>query len=400
MEQIDHETMEALRVWRESRRPEALGELLKRQRDRAFAVALRMTGSSADAEDTVQEAFIKLLSRTHGFEDAESFEAAVYRAVVQCALDLLKSRKRRRSREQDFAEDPLGRPHVTEANAQVSETEREELRAAVRFAMLDLHEEERVPIVLCCQQGLTVSQAARVLEIPRETLRARLARALGSLRGRLGEKHRDAAPVLLPLLLWEEGGAAATRGLCERLDALLPGRTCGQLAARFRPARPDPSGWQAVHAAGRLAKALTAGGFAAALVVTMCCVSYRAGSSNVQASGGTQEIRETPTAVVRQEQVVRGADASTKDPKEEQDMKRVLSAMVLAGAAAMPITAQAGEPNADVAKVIKEVEARRAAKAEAEAKQAKEYQRREAQEGREGAWGNPGPGGSVRKVGQ
>ena len=66
--------------------------------------------------------------------------------------------------------------------------------------MLNLHEDERAPVVLCCQQGLSVSQAARVLEIFRETLRARLTRALETLRGKLGGDKRELVPLLLPLL--------------------------------------------------------------------------------------------------------------------------------------------------------------------------------------------------------
>ena len=89
-----------LERWRSSRDAEALGELLKWQRDRAFATALRILGRAADAEDAVQEAFAKLLSRTSGFEGQEELRIAVYRAVVQCALDMVRSDRARARREE------------------------------------------------------------------------------------------------------------------------------------------------------------------------------------------------------------------------------------------------------------------------------------------------------------
>src|SRR5437764_12536348 len=84
---------ERLNAWRSSGNPEVLGQLIKWQRDRAYATALRILGNRDDAEDAVQQASIKLMSRTHGFDNPEQFRLTVYRAVVQCALDMARANR-------------------------------------------------------------------------------------------------------------------------------------------------------------------------------------------------------------------------------------------------------------------------------------------------------------------
>ncbi|MBI3828765.1 MAG: RNA polymerase sigma factor [Planctomycetes bacterium] len=366
---------EALRRWRETRHPESLGELLKRQRDRAYSVALRFTGSSADAEDAVQDAFLKLMTRTHGFEDAEAFEAAVYRAVVQCALDVLKQGKRRRKREDATAREREADVKLADAPP---EPEREELRALLREAVLDLGEDERAPVVLCYHQGLSVAQAARVLELPRETVRARLNRALGALRSWLGGKGKDVGLALLPALLWNDGLIPAPQTLCKALDACLPGRPCAQL-----PARPQP-GLRAAPKAGWIAGAGVALAATACFVMAMWVVENQARTAAQETSPSSRTAADEEHPQAPRAEPVKTLPAANVPPElkkeEEPEMKKTLSAVVLAGVAAMPFTASAGEPNAEVTKVLSEIQARRAAKAEAEAKAIKEYQKRENRE--------------------
>jgi len=366
---------EALRRWREARQPEALGELLKRQRDRAYSVAMRLVGSPADAEDVVQEAFLKLFSRTHGFEDAEAFELSVYRAVVQCALDALKQGRRRRIREQVEAVARARDADVRRGETREAQAEREELKTLLRDAVKELGEDERAPVVLCYQQGLTVSQAARVLDLPRETVRARLHRALGALRRWLGRRGKRSGVALILLLLWQDGLLAAPDSLCRSLDAALPGPPCGELPALPQPgpAGAPPIPWPGVVAGTGLV--------AAALVAGILCVAGPAGKAHgpeAGSAGGSGAVPERAAPEEPKIEVISPAAPSRPEQKREenQDMRKTLGVLTLAGVAALPFTAFAEEPNPEVGKVIATIEARRAAKTEAETKALQENQKR------------------------
>ena len=92
-----------LERWRAGRDPEALGELLKWQRDRAFAVACRVLSDRVEAEDAVQQAFLKLFRSAPAFDGPSAFHAAVYRSVTQCAIDLARTKHARRVMEHAMA---------------------------------------------------------------------------------------------------------------------------------------------------------------------------------------------------------------------------------------------------------------------------------------------------------
>ena len=224
MEQSQEWIGERLERWRTRRDPEALGELLKWQRVRAYATAQRVLDNQADAEDAVQQAFLKLLSRTEGFGSALDFKAAVYRAVIQCAFDMARARRSRGSREKAMVNTipvPTARQGVEDA---------ETLRL-VQEELGQMTDEERAVVTLCCQEGLNLTEAAAALEAPRETVRDRLARSLTTLRARL--KRRGLALSLLFLAGALHKGQAydASPKLCAALDTQLPGAACQQITS-------------------------------------------------------------------------------------------------------------------------------------------------------------------------
>jgi len=213
-----------LERWRNQRDGEALGELLKWQRDRAHATAFRILQQSADADDAVQQAFLKLLSRTQGFDTADAFRIAVYRSVVQCALDMARAK-----RVQERLEKAMSSLEKNRFAGEASNLEDEEALAAAWEELKALSEEQRAMVVLCCQEGLSISDAAEVLSMPRETLRDRLKGALEELRIRLGARGITASLLLLIGWIRQSPAHAASPTLCEVLDVLLPGAPCASI---------------------------------------------------------------------------------------------------------------------------------------------------------------------------
>src|ERR1700676_331349 len=70
--------------------------LLVEQHSRAvFRLAFRMTSNEQDAEDVVQETFLRAYRRIGNFDERASFGTWLYRITVNCSLDLVRARKRR-----------------------------------------------------------------------------------------------------------------------------------------------------------------------------------------------------------------------------------------------------------------------------------------------------------------
>jgi RNA polymerase sigma-70 factor (ECF subfamily) len=85
----DHETIRAVL----SGDKEAYGAVVVRHSHSLFRVAFRITGNEADAEDVVQEAFLRGYQKLEGFESRSNFSTWIYRIAVRCALDRVSGRK-------------------------------------------------------------------------------------------------------------------------------------------------------------------------------------------------------------------------------------------------------------------------------------------------------------------
>jgi RNA polymerase sigma-70 factor (ECF subfamily) len=88
MDQNDHAAIQAVL----SGDKEMYGTLVVRHSASLFRVAFRITGNEADAEDVVQEAFLRGYRKLDGFESRSDFSTWIYRIAVRCALDRVKRR--------------------------------------------------------------------------------------------------------------------------------------------------------------------------------------------------------------------------------------------------------------------------------------------------------------------
>src|SRR6202522_3247403 len=74
---------------------EAYAVLVVRHSARLFRVAFRITGNEADAEEVVQEAFLRGYQKLESFQSRSNFGTWIYRIAVRCALDRVSSRQGR-----------------------------------------------------------------------------------------------------------------------------------------------------------------------------------------------------------------------------------------------------------------------------------------------------------------
>jgi RNA polymerase sigma-70 factor, ECF subfamily len=136
----------------------AFDRLSRRHLDRAYGVALRMTGSRADAQDVVQDVFLRLWQRPDAWRPGQAqFSTWLYRVVVNRCLDL-----KRRPKGTDL--DSVEEPQDPDANAEDSLLDAERSRA-LDSAVKQLPERQREAIVLTYTAGLRNAEAASAMDI-------------------------------------------------------------------------------------------------------------------------------------------------------------------------------------------------------------------------------------------
>src|SRR5215212_1228919 len=84
---------------------EAFRELVERHSRSIFRLAFRMTGNEQDAEDLVQETFLRAYKQLHRFDGRAAFGTWLYRIAANCSLDLIRVRKIRNERQPSASND-------------------------------------------------------------------------------------------------------------------------------------------------------------------------------------------------------------------------------------------------------------------------------------------------------
>jgi RNA polymerase sigma-70 factor (ECF subfamily) len=156
---------------------EAIGELYARHADDVYRVAYRLTDSSADAMDVVQEFFLALPQAARTFDGRGSFERWITRVTVRMALMKLRERRRRREVSLGAVRFALpGRPPARSVDA-----------IDLQRALESLSDDLRVVFVLKEIEGYSHVEIADLLGIRRNTSEVRLHRARKRLRAILGD---------------------------------------------------------------------------------------------------------------------------------------------------------------------------------------------------------------------
>ena len=158
---------------------DAFGELVRRHRDRLWAVALRTLGDREEAADAVQDALVSAFRAAHTFRGQSAVTTWLHRITVNACLDRARRAASRRTStvadEENF--ESLLEPHES-ADAPA---ERGELHRELLAALATLPAEQRAALVLVDMQGYPVAEAAAVLAVPEGTVKSRCARGRAKL---------------------------------------------------------------------------------------------------------------------------------------------------------------------------------------------------------------------------
>jgi RNA polymerase sigma-70 factor (ECF subfamily) len=171
--------------------PRAFAELVRRHRDRMWAVALRTLRDPEEAADALQEAFISAFRAASSFRAESQVTTWLHRIVVNACLDRIRRRQARPTV-------PLPETGPGEPAAAGDAMADRETRLVVAEALAALPEEQRVPIVLVDVEGYSVADTARLLGIAEGTVKSRCARGRAKLAKVLGHLRNPSADANVP----------------------------------------------------------------------------------------------------------------------------------------------------------------------------------------------------------
>ncbi|MCZ3387274.1 MAG: RNA polymerase sigma factor SigM, partial [Actinomycetia bacterium] len=172
--------------------PTAFGTLVRRHRDRLWAVAVRTTGHPEEAADALQDALLKAHRSAASFRGDAQVTTWLHRIVVNACLDRLRRAKARPTvplPEHDSAHpvepsDPLGR---------------RELAWEIGRALRTLPDDQRAALVLVDVEGYSVEETAELLGIPTGTVKSRCSRGRAKLVPLLAHLRNRPGPDDVPV---------------------------------------------------------------------------------------------------------------------------------------------------------------------------------------------------------
>ncbi|MFB7654213.1 MULTISPECIES: RNA polymerase sigma factor SigM [unclassified Streptomyces] len=169
--------------------PDAFGELVRRHRDRLWAVALRTLGDREEAADAVQDALVSAYRAAHTFRGQAAVTTWLHRITVNACLDRARKAASRKTAPVDDTErlEQLLEPHESAS----APAERNDLHRQLLKALGTLPADQRAALVLVDMQGYPVAEAARILEVPTGTIKSRCARGRARLLPQLSHLRPD-----------------------------------------------------------------------------------------------------------------------------------------------------------------------------------------------------------------
>ena len=169
--------------------PAAFAELVRRHRDRLWAVAIRTIGDREEAADAIQDAFLSAHRAAARFRGESAVTTWLHRIVVNACLDRLRRRQAHPTvplADGLHSDDSV--PHGREPAAPVQD---HDTALVVREALAGLPVEQRAAIVLVDVQGYSVAEAAEILDVAEGTIKSRCARGRARMALTLGHLRAD-----------------------------------------------------------------------------------------------------------------------------------------------------------------------------------------------------------------
>lgn len=164
----------------------AFDTLVRRYQRQVYSLIYRMLGSAADAEDLLQETFVRAYHALHTFRQDASFLTWLYKIASNLSIDLLRTRRARQAASLDEEIELRHEPAVTDRDYLPEDhAVRESISEMVHVAILELPERYRRVVLLRHVAEMSIEEIAEHLNMPTGTVKTHLFRARELLRQRL-----------------------------------------------------------------------------------------------------------------------------------------------------------------------------------------------------------------------
>jgi RNA polymerase sigma-70 factor (ECF subfamily) len=171
--------------------PDAFRVLVDRHSRAIYRLAWRMTANSHEAEDIVQETFLRAYKQLRRFDGRAAFGTWIHRIAVNCSLDLIRARKRRQESSplgtKDMGSDDRGDDrmllNVPSADPSPERSlQSAQIRELLAAAMQELSDMERCAFTLRHHDGLGIEEISKTLGVQPNAAKHSIFRALKKLR--------------------------------------------------------------------------------------------------------------------------------------------------------------------------------------------------------------------------
>jgi RNA polymerase sigma-70 factor (ECF subfamily) len=163
---------------------DAFRVLVERHAKAVFRLAYRMTANEIDAEEMVQETFLKAWKQIGKFDGRASFATWLHRICANCSLDLIRARKRKQDlypRADDDESDPFARlPSESPSPERLAQSS--QISAILVPALNELSEMERTAFVMRHYEGLGIEEISVALGVQPGAAKHSVFRAVQKLR--------------------------------------------------------------------------------------------------------------------------------------------------------------------------------------------------------------------------
>jgi RNA polymerase sigma-70 factor (ECF subfamily) len=170
---------------------DAFRALVERHSRSVFRLAYRMTGNEQDAEDVVQDSFLRAYRQLGRFESRANFGTWLYRITANCAVDLMRAKQARHDQSRRESLDEAEALAAADLPGPERLAQSAEIRQRVEQALGSLSPLERAAFTLRHYEGRSIDEIGRTLGLRTSAAKHSVFRAVRKLRAALGSLTVD-----------------------------------------------------------------------------------------------------------------------------------------------------------------------------------------------------------------
>ena len=170
----------------------AFEDLVQMYNDKIYRLCYRMLGNRQEAEDVVQETFLRVFRNLDRYDETMKFSTWIYRIATNLCIDLLRKRKNEFSLDEtSSAENETNNFHGILADDEPSPENMallSETQSNVRNAIESLPKKYKTVVILKYLHDMSLQEISEVLDLPVSTVKTRVHRGREYLRKKIGEE--------------------------------------------------------------------------------------------------------------------------------------------------------------------------------------------------------------------